>query len=306
MKLNRIIFVLSIILVFIQDSSAQIDSSSIISARLGNEIDKYERTYFGLFPSITNFVRAKISAGDQGSVQITIEREVHSVIRDSAITLDKIDVYFLKDYVEHFEIISMNASESDRVALTFKYKRLIGKGVMELRLISLSDPTEIIVTRSDRLRCEGVLLYADHQCVVLVKKKNIFAWNNSSAFAVIPVSEISTITYPHRGNIIDGFGKGFLIGFILSSFGFQSYGNSHNSGDEYIPGGAILLASSLVGLCGGWLGGIVSSVSSFTPVVIAGLGINYDQHLEALKKFCLYQNEIPPEIKNKIKSELRK
>ncbi len=274
-----------------------------ISPRIGMELDRIERDYFGLFPSISGFVSAKASARTDGGMRMDIYRKDSAGAGDTIIILNQLLRESLRQYVEGYEAMNrILGSSYELIDLPPLFGLLAKKGIVGMHPLPMREPVEITIRRSDGKRFQGILCYADSSCIVIAHPDSLFSWNNPHALLLTPVAAIAELTHPQKGKFGRDFGKAFLVGFIAGSTVVQSMGSSHNSGTDYPPAGLSAIMGVLCGLASGVVGSaLLRGSMAQTTVSIGGAATTYLKYYPLLREQCLYRQVFPPEILLKVR-----
>lgn len=166
MKITAIAFIISIF-IFTQ-LNAQ------ITPRVGIEIDKNEREYFGLFPKIDNFQSAVLRKENDTSFGFKINYTKDSLTLDTLYVLNLKAISTLNKFIENYEEICV----TDDI---FSYPLdwiLIVKDLIRLRIMYDNPDDEISIFLNSGEYIESSLLYFTDNQLVLWPQDSVYNWES--------------------------------------------------------------------------------------------------------------------------------
>ncbi|MCX6148593.1 MAG: hypothetical protein NTW25_15270 [Candidatus Kapabacteria bacterium] len=282
MNFKNIVLIILLILLSAINTKAQFS----ISSRLGVEIDKSEKEYFGLFPSIKNYFSAKSKILTDNKVEIVITRNENGALSDTSLIISSKLANYLASYIEGFELFRNKEREVNWKALEGLAKQSI---VLDYEVKVF--PTIIIVDFSGKM-IQGQLMNSNDSSIIIVPNAGLYNWTYSQNAIKIKISYISSLIIEKKSGFWQGAKTGALIGggtfaFMSSIFASAITGSLSNSllvvGGEAIAGGII----------GGLVGGVIGSLTSSTSLEsIKG----QEDLLMYLKEHSAFSIFPPPEL----------
>jgi hypothetical protein len=143
----------------------------LISERIGNVIDDYERCYFNLFPEVEGFESACIYQNSNKSFSLVISLERTNGGRDSTIIITDTLLKDLAFYVDNFEKIFINNSLDIQIrshnfwSIAKPYQRYL-------------PPDEIVWTDYWENKHSGYLLFCRGDYFLVLPKNDVYDWRN--------------------------------------------------------------------------------------------------------------------------------
>lgn len=262
-------------------------SQNAISPRIGNEIDKYEREYFGLFPVIKGFHFAVTSSGQDGSLEVKITRKIDGNLSDSSYQISKKTVGNLAIYIEEFEF----CRRGERIV---DWNLLAGHAAENVPLFNRENSAsnyEIVLREREKL--ESSILYANDSAIVIWKSNLPFNWRNfENNTRLINCKDIVKLNILRTGNFWPGVGYGALIGAVGSIAAI-----SGNRGNSSLDGSLDGFFVSLFITLGAEIGGIVGAIMNIDiEDEINGNEITFLKLLPDIKRRSVYSAYPPPEV----------
>lgn len=189
------------ILLFISHHSL-FSSEFELSPRVGVEIDKQERDFFGLFPKINIYLKCRITQSPDSNYTAIITFSRQNREQDTTIKLTKENINALREFVENFENI-YNASNPGNYKLDLKKIREFQSPSTYYQ----KTYTELEITLMDNSMIKGQLLYADKDYLMVWIGDEDYDWRKSKdRCKVISYSEIrkiSNVDYNYIGGNFD-------------------------------------------------------------------------------------------------------
>jgi hypothetical protein len=252
MNLKYIVLIILLILLSAINTNAQFS----ISPRLGVEIDKSEKDYFGLFPSIKNYLSAKSKIITDNKVEIIITRTDRGVLSDTSLIISSKLANNLASYIEGFELVRNKEREINWKALEGLVKQSI---VLDYEVKVF--PTIIVVDFSGKM-IQGQLMNSNDTSIIIVPNAGLYNWTYSQNASKIKISNISSLIIEKKGGFWQGAKTGALIvggtfAFISGIFAFSILDFS----DAMLLVGGEAIAG---GITGGLVGGVIGSLSNST------------------------------------------
>ncbi len=248
------IIILAISLHFIGSAQAiqSADSVSSCLPRIGNEIDRYARDYFRLFPAITDFDHAVVTCDTLRNTSFRISRQGKI---DTVIALDRKHGYHLFNYLHQFEFLQLHSGEEYASNQARQNRDLLGRGIIDTGAVRITHPGRVKLHLANDV-VTGSLLYQTRDSIVITGDFDhdvVDRFKGSRVFSRKKLTGISTLTPESAGSaFVSGTETGFLVGLALGAVAGANYNDeygSSRSGSEY---GGIVGA-----LMGGFIGGII-------------------------------------------------
>ncbi len=180
--------VVSLFLCTINVSSASI----AISERIGEEINRYERDYFFLFPSINGFEKA-VLVQDENSYIFKINYRDSLEQKDTSIRISEEILKDLKFYIEEYERVVNNDDWNS-------IKKVI-KNIYQIALpkFSFLRYEDIEIINSNGLEEEYSCFFLLEDFIVVSEKgENYYNWKKAKNFSFIHYSEINYFISPFK------------------------------------------------------------------------------------------------------------
>lgn len=268
------------ILIFI--SALNCFSQNAISPRIGNEIDKYEREYFGLFPSLKFFISASLFATTDSTILLSIRQSKPSNYPDTVIVIPKKVADNLAQYIENFEYYrypesNVNWSKLGKLAIISNAHLSYAKKVKPLRIVA-----------KDNRFYDGIILYVNDNLLVIQDGGTEFNWEKVKTNTyILKISQINYLTIKNYPNYLLGSALGAVALSFLTALSSNS--DKPDVKQEYRIGGAALL--------GGFIGLLLSSLGeNDTNYYINGNPYNNLDELNTIKKHTVFEDALPPEL----------
>lgn len=280
---KNILTILALLVLSQGSSSAQY----VLSPRIGEVIDKFEREYFGLFPEIQEFVSAKaILLADHG-VEFIITQSEMGTTMDTTVFADSLLVRNLVKFIEDFESVR----QSDKVV---NWKRLKGIATNSPVIESeMGEGTQTTVVLHSGEQIQGKLLYAGDSSIVLRQElgKGSKFWNAIlHPLKAVQYYDVSTITFTRKGSFAGGAAYGMLIGAAASIYLlYATQSGFYPITLITIPVGAIVSGALIGGLIG-------SNQVSETYLQVDKNLDEYNAVLPSLRENAVFHAFPPPEL----------
>ncbi len=267
----------------------------VLSPRVGDVIDKNEREYFGLFPTVAGFVSATTSLEQDQQVRFVIARAENGVTGDTTFTIRPTVVNYLVRYIESFETVR---GRTNKVSWDFLEGLAASGPVIENKL---GDGNETTVLMRNGEQLHGKLLYADDSALVLWQSQEQYNWRTLELFGrKVHPSNVEHITIEHDGHIGGGLGYGALIGTVpLLILGLIVSQAADDCGHCGIPGGpGVVVVAGLIGASGGAIiGGTIGAIQDIDADREVGGSIEkYHKILPFLSEKAIFTSAPPPEL----------
>jgi hypothetical protein len=259
-----------------------------ISPRLGAEIDKSEKEYFGLFPKIKNFTSAKTIVQTDNKVEIIITRTAKGIVTDTTFKISTKLANNLASYIEGFE----QCRNKERQV---NWNAIEGLAIYTPALESdIKEGTELDVVTNNGEKIHGKLLYASDSTIVLVQSSTKYNWSNFSQNAkLVKVQNMNYIKIERTGSFWQGVGFGALIGGGGWTAGSIAGGalNDHYGSLIVVIGAIFFTAVGTV------IGGVVGAILDIdTDHSVGGQVSEFKDFLPYLKNNSTFSNYPPPEL----------
>jgi hypothetical protein len=174
-------FYFALILFFISVSISF--SAIVISERIGEEISRYERDYFFLFPSIKGFEKAQLIQDDT-SYLFNISFRLANEQKDTSIRITEVMLNDLKYYIEQYE---KNISFKD-INLYNKLMKNIYKIVRPLVFYEILERIEWIDANNEN-KAYNYLFYISDFLVVTNTNNFYYNWKRPEDFIFILIQK---------------------------------------------------------------------------------------------------------------------
>lgn len=271
--------------------SGKLVAQSYLSPRVGNDIDRIEKEYFGLFPTINGFVSAKAVSKTEQFTTLTITTLFEGRRKDTSLLIDAGTIAKLAKYFESYETVRMKEN-------TVNWS--VFKGIAaESPAINdpFHEPMETTIESLDGTSITGTLLWAEDSSLVLWKSEEPYNWRTLAQNAgPVCVEQMKHIRLERQGGFTSGAKIGAYAGIALYIVGLGlnyediKIRNLENVAG-YMFGGAILTACSAV--AGGIIGSIIQQ--DFHADVNGSME-NYLPLVDTLSKSSVIESYPPPEL----------
>ncbi len=278
----------TLILFILLLSNLNLFSQYEISPRIGNEIDKYERNYFGLFPSIKNFVSVKFSIPSDQKVTITITKSENSGLIDTSFSIGIKSIDNLVIYIEGFELCRKKEREVN-------WNVFNGLASPNYALISeINFGTNVKIITKNNQSYFGRLLFVSDSSIVVFQGNTNYEWKKFKENSkVIKVIDLESITIERDGNFANGVGYGALIGGAPVLILGVSEGGYSDGLSTFVT----LLVATSTAIFGGSIGGTIGAILDIdTEWEIGGSYNQYQNNLESLRNKSIFSSFAPPEL----------
>lgn len=279
-------FIILLLLIIITLNSTKAQYS--ISPRLGAEIDKSEKEYFGLFPKIKNFTSAKTIVQTDNKVEIIITRTAKGIVTDTTFKISTKLANNLASYIEGFE----QCRNKERQV---NWNALEGLAIYTPALESeIKEGTELDVVTNKGEKIHGKLLFASDSAIVLVQNATKYNWSNFSQNAkLIKVQNMNYIKIERTGSFWQGVGFGALIG----GGGWTAGSIAGGALDNYFGGVIVIVGAIIFSSIGIVVGGVVGAILDIdTDQSIYGQINEFKDFLPYLKNNSTFSTFPPPEL----------
>lgn len=263
----------------------------VLSNRIGENVDRSERDYFGLFPSPKDFVSAKSFAHTDGRVEFMITWQTKEGISHSTLTINPENAEVLRGFIEDFEMVLRKERQVrwDLIADLARVPSYTYNRAVEIRM----------ATRGVKQHT-GTVLYAADSLLVLWQSTDPYNWRKLRISGkAVRFQEIQQIVVKREGRFWLGVGQGALIGGGLGAVIGLASGDDTKVWSRF-PGGAKALQLSIaLGIPAALVGGISGAIQGIDEdVIIEGNAEAYETIVPALKKGAVFSSLPPPELQN--------
>lgn len=271
--------------------SGKLVAQSYLSPRVGNEIDRIEKEYFGLFPTINGFVSAKAVSKSEQFTTLTITTLFEGRRKDTSLLIDAGTISKLAKYFDSYETVRIKEN-------TVNWS--VFKGIAaESPAINdpFHEPMETTIESLDGTSISGTLLWAEDSSLVLWKSEEPYNWRTLAQNASpVRVEQIKHIRLERQGGFTSGAKIGAYAGIAVYCVGLGvNYDDIKTGRWETITttifGGAIITACSAV--AGGIIGSIIQQ--DFHADVNGSME-NYLPLVDTLSKSSVIESYPPPEL----------
>ncbi|MCX6148217.1 MAG: hypothetical protein NTW25_13365 [Candidatus Kapabacteria bacterium] len=282
--MKSLIILLLFEIIIINTSNAQYS----ISPRLGAEIDKSEKEYFGLFPNIKNFTSAKANVLADNKVEINITRTVKGIVTDTTFIVSTKLANNLASYIEGFE----QCRNKERQV---NWNALEGLATNVPALESdINEGIELDIVTNTNEKIHGKLLFASDSTAVIVQNATKYNWSNfSQNVKLVKVQNMNYIKIERTGSFWQGVGFGALIGG-----GGWTAGSIAGGALKGSYGGLIVMVGAIFFTAAGTvIGGVVGAILDIdTDHSVDGQINEFKDFLPYLKNNSTFSNYPPPEL----------
>lgn len=266
----------------------------VLSSRVGEDIDRSEGDYFGLFPSAKDFVSARSFAHTDGRVQFMITRQTNEGISHSTFTINAENAEALRGFVEDFEMILRKERQ-------VRWD-LIGD-LVRVPSSTYNDGVEMTITTRGGEQHTGTALYATDSLLVLWQSTDPYNWRNlKSSAKALRFLEIEHIVIKREGRFWSGVGYGALIGGGLGAVIGLASGDDTEGWFRLSAGAKALLLGIGLGIPAALVGGINGAIKGVDEdFVVKGNAETYEGIVPALKEDAIFSSLPPPELQTFVK-----
>jgi len=193
-------------------------SAIVISERIGEEISRYERDYFFLFPSIKGFEKAVLTQ-DDSSYLFNIKYKIEFQSKDTSIRISEVMLKDLQTYIDEYEsLINVDDWATYNKAIDKIYEIALPKN-------SFDKLNRIKIIKSDGSEEEYNCFFALEDFIVVTNKnETVYNWMRSTLYSLIHYSEIEYFVSPFK--MLIGKNKRY---FDLAK---ESFDDSHNFNNQ--------------------------------------------------------------------------
>ena len=269
------------------------NSPYVISNRVGEKINQYEKDYFGLFSGIEDFVEASCYASESGSVSFAITRGDQGSFKDTTIIINAEAVRQLIDLIENYDYII--AQE-----YTINYEIISG--------IVLPPPSEDLIQRpvvvhlADGMVYEAQILHAQESSLILWKGSGQYNWRLSEENSIrLPYHKLASIVFKKGTRLQTAMSYGAVGALTLGTIGAII---GYAQGDDP-PGGCLVMSATdkacMLGGAGALLGCFLGAPAGFLTGAaeackIRGNRKSYEAVRSSLNENAMFPDIIPPEL----------
>jgi hypothetical protein len=279
------------------DIAGATDMPSALSRRVGEEIDRDEKEYFGLFSDIRNFADATMFQRSTGDVAFVITRSDAGIANDTTIIVSTETAEQLAIFVDHYEPICARKRYFDYRSC----KDLIG-----LPAVSCTTTRLARVSLRNGAEYTAQILHAQDSALILWNGADVYDWQSVEENVIsLPYHMIQAVTFKENTMIKRGLACGLggcLIGGAAGALmGFASGGHEL----PFLFGPLVITAedmallygidcAALGGVAGGTAGIITGAGEGHT---LRGAFQTYQSYRPSLNKNAVFPAQIPPELK---------
>ncbi len=265
-----------------------------ISARIGEEIDRQEREYFGLFPGFGEFVEARTYKTPTEQVVVVAQRQSLGAAGDTTITMDQAAAAHLQRYIERFEALI-------RQDATLPWDTIYNLAKLpQLNLNSEERHAKIIT--ADGREVSGELLFVSRDLLMMWLGNERFCWDSTGTLLrPIKPTEVQQIKIETGTSFWKGMGGGALLGIALG-LTYMTKADTDDGTESDYHGSDYLVVSGLLGGIG-FVGGALHGVwrgSEDRFDILSDMN-RYAKHLAAMQKSAYFQIA-PPEFRQYIQA----
>lgn len=267
-----------------------------LSLRINRVIDSNTRNYFYLFPEISDFQSAQIFKLSEDSYKIKIKLRPGAIQNDTILTLGSKGYFFLKYYIEDFEIIRIRNQKLPSYIYQTPFIDL--PKLEEMKKLEKKKKREFTkVYLTNGMRVKGNLLYTNKEALGMWPGLWSYDWNNNQDVENFDYTSIDRIIVKEKDNVGKGIGLGFLIGGgvgMLAGLIGSSGGDGLFNPDPFEYGFRGMI---VIGVPSAIIGGIIGSIrKKKADVSINANEVLYKQALPELNKHSYFPESKPPEI----------
>ena len=273
---------------------AQDVAPAVLSERVGNTIDTYERRYFSLFPGVKGFDSAIVSLRNDS----LLFRVARYNMPDTVITVDPALTGIFRSYIEDFELLfdtrypDSREEMQKRGLLVNQCLKLQSAGLVRFRETAQRDVPEVTVVLADSTGIRGRILAFRDSALMIWRTGKAYRWKDlASSLAIVSMKDVKGIIRTGPGSFATGFFAGWWVTFILMSTELSSRVDAHNSADEYMGAGMIIITSFLASTVVGLTSGLVTLVAERGDRFYPG------SKPEDYKTLSLFSSNLPPELR---------
>jgi hypothetical protein len=260
----------------------------VLHPRVGETIDIAERSYFGLFPSISSFCEARTYAAENGDMQIFITQHIDSgeTRREYTIVADR--VVALRNYLGNYETLVDN-----RIPVNPLIENLV--------LLPLPEPgksKKVDIETISGEKIAGRLFCVGTGGLALEETREPYDWRHTDHYVTLSDREISSIHL--RGTSL---WKTALLGMGIGAGSGALIGYTSADEDGWFGPEFEAAAMGVMGfLAGGMVGAILSAANPSETFAINGDPARYSAYQESLSGRARYSLP-PPELTRKLASD---
>jgi hypothetical protein len=273
---------------------------SALSRRVGEDIDRDEKEYFGLFLDIRNFANATMFQRSTGDVAFVITRSDAGIANDTTIIVSTETAEQLAIFVDHYEPICARKRYFDYRSC----KDLIG-----LPAVSCTTTRLARVSLRNGAEYTAQILHAQDSVLILWNGADVYDWQSVEENVIsLPYHMIQAVTFKENTMIKRGLACGLggcLIGGAAGALmGFASGDSRTESENGWF---VLYFTAEEKALLGGVSGAALGGVAGGTAGIITGAGEGhtlcgafqtYQSYRLSLNKNAVFPAKIPPELKH--------
>lgn len=276
------------------DSTFNHDVPHTLSQRLGEDIDRDEREYFGLFPEIKDFGGARAFRQSTGGVAFFIEYGLPDSGRDTTLIVTAEVAEQLAAFIEHYEPICARKYSFDHGSI----KEL---AQLPAAICTTTRPVKVLLQNGGV--CTAQILHAQDSALMLWKGTDVYDWQTvgenvmSLPYHVIHAITIKEntmrkrgLTYARIGFLIGG-AVGAIIGYAAGDDVKTDFGYTAEMKAVYFCAKGALLGS----VFGGGVGFMMGVGKGYA---IRGNLQTYQSCRLLLNRIAVFPDNAPPEIKH--------
>lgn len=265
--------------------------------RIGITIDSSERSYFGLFPKISNYDSAQVVQSQSDTFSVRISR-VSAV--DTMVALSKDEFQFLKRYIDGHEVLPEENVADYWTRLDSAYTRLIQRKIIQAKYNRMNEPVSLIWKTINGGKIKAKILYANDSALVIIPDNRKYDYHVMKTVAhLFKARDIDIIRRegtPFETGLI---GRAFLtsgaVAAALLLFTEPTVSNSGTHYEEWYPPIIVssILSGIIMGVCSGIANVLLNPGESYA---IHGSAEQYKKILNTLKSFSVFPDQPSPEI----------
>jgi len=175
---------------------AQDVASAVLSERVGNTIDTYERRYFSLLPGVKGFDSAVVSPRNDA----LLFRVARYNMPDTVIKVNPALTGIFRSYIEDFELLfdtryPENREEMQkRGLLVNQCLKLQSAGLVRFRESIQQEAPEVTVVLADSTGIPGRILALRNSALMIWRTGKAYRWKDlSSSLAVVSMKDVKGI-----------------------------------------------------------------------------------------------------------------
>ena len=279
-----------------QDEPSSTDSvPHTLSHRVGQEIDRDERTYFHLFPAVRGFDRASTFRRSTGDIAVVItRRDTTGAVRETTVTVGAEAAGQLAVFVDSYERIRSGTQY-------FDFRPI--KDYAGLPTVSCTTTRPLRITLNDGAEYVAQILHAADSVLVLWTGDGVYDWQTvGENAAFMPYHTIRAVIYKEnarfRRAMTCGLG-GCLIGGVAGAAMGLAAGDDPE--DQWLVSNTAEQKALIGGLGCGLFGGAVGALfgvmgGAGESRLILGSSQSYQYARPSLNQRAVFPYRIPPEI----------